>query len=162
MSSDKNRRNTRIAVYLVGLANNRILLGKRKNSIHMNGYWSLPAGHVYEYESCINAIKREALEECGLSLSDDDLRLSGAMHHLSPPFDYINYIYTADITGRTIINKEPEKCEQLDFFDLNCLPSPMADYIQYIIQQATTHQSYWISEYGWDNIDKHQNLNINK
>jgi 8-oxo-dGTP diphosphatase len=44
--------------------------------------WSFPKGHIEEGESMIEAMKREVMEETGLSVSliDDDL----------PPIDYVN------------------------------------------------------------------------
>ena len=75
MSHD--RKHTRLAVYLVGLKQNMILLGKRKNTNHMNGFWSLPAGHVNEFESYQHALIREIKEECGFTLKQDDLKLKG-------------------------------------------------------------------------------------
>ena len=147
MNNDKNRTHTRIAAYLVGIKDNQILLGKRKNTNHMNGCWSLPAGHVNEYETCLQAIIREMQEECGILLHEKDLFLKGSMHHFSGNFDYINYVFLADLTQYSVVNAEPEKCETLQFFSINNLPEPMYDYIRYIIHMTLNHNSAWIAEY---------------
>ncbi|MEI6805718.1 MAG: NUDIX domain-containing protein [Myxococcaceae bacterium] len=149
MQNDKNRIRTRIASYLVGIDNQRILLGKRINATHMNEHWSLPAGHVYEGESCTQAMIRESLEECGLDLTPNDLRLIGVMHHNSPPFDYINYIFSADLKNHQIINIEPEKCESLSYFAYDDLPTPMEDYIRFIIDKTLSNKHPWLVEYGF-------------
>ena len=149
MGSDKNRINTRIAAYLVGWQEGKVLLGKRQNVAHLNGYWSLLAGHVYEGESCIQGMLREAKEECGLQLLPGELQLVGAEHKHSPPYDYANFIFSADLTGHRPINAEPEKCAGWEFFDPDQLPSPMAPWIVAMIERV--HQGKpSLTVYGWD------------
>lgn len=149
MKNDKARNKTRIAVYLIALQGQTILLSKRKNTEHMDGHWSLVAGHVYEGESCTRAMVREAQEECGLFLNANDLKLVGAMHHYSAPFDYTNFIFSVDLQGQQPKNLEPEKCDALEFYTIENLPSPMVQYVVEIIRKSmlTTH---WISEFGWE------------
>ena len=146
----KDRCRTRIAVYLIGLRGNTILLAKRHNTGHMDGYWSLVAGHVHEGESCRQAIIREMHEECGLILTSPEVHLIGAMHHNSHPFDYINFVFSADLTQHAPKNMEPSKCAALEFFDLTQLPVPMAEYIKEIIIKSTGLKQPWISEFGWE------------
>lgn len=152
MKQDKNRTKTRMAVYLIALENNKLLLGKRQNTGHMDGCWSLLAGHVYEGESCLLAVIREAQEECGLNLAPTTLELIGAMHHRSGEFDYANYIFRVDISGQKISNLEPEKCAEWSFFAPDNLPEPMQDYIKFIIKKTLTHNAPWIAQYGWEYI----------
>ena len=148
MDSSKTRKKTRIAVYLIGLRGNMILLGKRVNVDHMNGYWSLVAGHVYEGESASSAMKREAKEECNLDLKQEELEFVGAMHHKSPPFDYVNFIFKANLEGKFFQNKETEKCESLCFHSIHNLPKPIDPYIIEMIEKSL--KGAWISEYAWD------------
>lgn len=149
MLDDKTRIKTRVAVYLIGMKDDHVLLGKRKNASHMNGHWSLVAGHVAEGESASDAMIREAHEECNITLAPYELTLIGAMHHLSPPFDYINFIFKADLSNHNPTNREHHKCEALDFHHINQLPQPMAPYIKDIIHNCTSNESKWIIEYGW-------------
>jgi 8-oxo-dGTP pyrophosphatase MutT (NUDIX family) len=149
MSTDKVRSATRIAVYLVGIRGDSVLLAKRHNVFHMNGYWSLIAGHVYEREPSSAAIRREALEECGLELGSEECKLVGVMHHNSAPFDYVNFIYKVDLTNKTFYNREPYQCEELKLHPLAQLPTPMEEYIRHIIHTSCSQPSPWIAEYGW-------------
>lgn len=146
---DKKRSRTRIAVYLVGMRGDTILLGKRHNTGHMDGHWSLIAGHVQEGESASKAIIREVEEECGITLALHELSLIGAMHHCSPPFDYVNFIFTANLSAHEAINKEPYKCEILGFYPVQDLPSPIAPYVQSIITQSI-RKIPWVAECGWE------------
>lgn len=145
LDTGKNRQRTRIAVYLIGLRGDQVLLGKRQNTGHMDGHWSLVAGHVQEGEACTQAMLREIEEECGLLLQPHDLQLIGAMHHLSSPFDYTNFIFKADLSQHNPINREPNKCEQLAFFPITALPSPMAPYIITILKNSFSEEK-WIIE----------------
>ena len=63
-------------------------------------------------------------------------------------FDYVNFIYKADLTDKTIENKEPYKCAELKFFPLDNFPKPMDDYIKMIIQKSYD-EPLWIYENGW-------------
>jgi 8-oxo-dGTP diphosphatase len=149
MKNDKKRERTRIAVYLVGMRNDHVLLGKRINTDHMNNHWSLPAGHVYEGESCMQAIIREMKEELELILKPNDLQLIGAIHHNSLPYDYMNFIYTIDLTLHHPKNSEPTKCAMIEFYHKDNLPQPIAPYIVEIIEKSTISPNPWIIESGW-------------
>ena len=54
------------SVYLVLIKNNKILLLRRFNTGFMDGYYSLPAGHVESNETLTSAMVREAKEEIGM------------------------------------------------------------------------------------------------
>jgi len=149
MSSDKIRHKTRVAVYLIGLQGSKVLLGKRINTGHMDGYWSLPAGHVYEGESCTKAFIREMAEECGFNFSASELNLVGSMYHRSGEFDYINYIFKQDISNQKFVNLEPNKCEALELFDVSNLPAMIPDYVKFMLDQTVHNNNPWICEYGF-------------
>ncbi|MCP3659486.1 MAG: hypothetical protein GY830_03860 [Bacteroidetes bacterium] len=59
-------------------------------------------------------------------------------------------MFKADLTNKKIINKEPDKCEELDFFYYNKLPHPTINYISEIIDKAFSTKNPWIYEEGWD------------
>lgn len=147
---DKTRKRTRVACSLIGKIDNKILLSKRMNTGHMDGTWSLVAGHVIEGEPATKAMIREVMEECGIDLLPQELTYIGAVHHFSESFDYINFVFKADLTNKKIINNEPEKCEELKFFPYNKLPKPMADYILEIIEKSFKYNHPWIYEKGWN------------
>jgi len=151
--NDKKRERTRIAVYLMGMRGDAVLLAKRQNTGHMDGHWSLVAGHVYEGESATQALLREVKEECGIDLSPDAIKLIGAMHHYSHPYDYVNFIFSADLTHHEPINKEEHKCEMLAFHSVHELPDPLVHYVQEMIKQNMNAQNFWICEFGWDYKD---------
>ena len=54
--------------------NNKILLQKRKGSKLWPGYYALPAGHIDKGENQYEALIREAKEELGLDITDDEIK----------------------------------------------------------------------------------------
>lgn len=149
MENDKNRSNTRVAVYLIGFRGNNILLGKRINTSHMNNYWSLPAGHVYESESIVDAIIRESNEELGILITPMQLIAIGSLYQRTNSFDYINFIFKVDLSACTVFNNESTKCESLKFFDVYDLPNPMDQYIKFIIHRSFYAKYPWIDVLGF-------------
>lgn len=67
-------------VYLVFQRNNKILLLQRANTGYMDGWYSLPSGHIDGGEPAITAAVREAQEEVGLKLDPAHLNLVHMMH----------------------------------------------------------------------------------
>ncbi len=69
------KRNTNIpACYLVLIDRGRVLMMQRKNTGYMDGWYSFVAGHVEKGESFTRGILREALEEAGLTLREDEVK----------------------------------------------------------------------------------------
>lgn len=105
----------------------KILLTKRgaksKNEI---GVWSKPGGEIDFGEKAEDAIKREILEEtnlevefCGLLPHTDHIIKKDKQHWVA-----INYIGKAD--SSKLKNMEPDKCEKLEWFDIDNLPDKIA------------------------------------
>mmetsp|Transcript_98448 Transcript_98448/g.234376 ORF Transcript_98448/g.234376 Transcript_98448/m.234376 type:complete len:174 (-) Transcript_98448:37-558(-) len=109
----------------------RVLLLKRsKKSRVAPGAWARPGGHVNFGETCEAAVVREIREETGLDIIDPTLldvtsEPSGGSH-------WVSIGYTARLVPGTRAedakNLEPDKHDELGFFDLEALPEPIADY----------------------------------
>ncbi len=111
-------------VYKVG---NEILLCKRAMDQTLGGYWSIPSGHVEDYESPPEGAMREFYEETGYELQGD--------------FNYIGRIIIKGKVTKVIHMFLYESDEMIDidldmaqdgfehtecgFFDLQDLPTPM-------------------------------------
>ena len=105
-----------VGIAVIVLKDNRILLGKRKNS-HGNGTWALPGGHLEVNESIEGCAAREVLEETGI-------RIKNLRHgpHTNDIFEkegkhYVTLFVVADHDSGTLVVKEPRKCEKWEWFE---------------------------------------------
>ena len=69
----EKRANFHITVGLVLIEDNKVLMMKRQNTGYMDGMYALVAGHVEVGESFKAAIIREAKEEVGITLKEENL-----------------------------------------------------------------------------------------
>lgn len=136
-----------INVYLVLLKEDEILLSLRQNTGYEDGKWSLVSGHGETNESALTSLIREAKEEADINLKPFDLTVSHIMHRKTTRNNIDIFVKCLAWHGK-IINKEPEKCGDLKFFNLNALPS---NTISYILDAVTCIQNnIFYSEQGWD------------
>ncbi len=103
----------------------KILLGLRKSKTHGDGEWSLPGGHLEQGESFEACCKREVFEETGLDI--ENIREVGFTNDLFPEsgLHYVTLYFYAVCAGGALISKEPHKCLQWKWFDIDRLPDPL-------------------------------------
>lgn len=116
------------------------LLGKRKNC-YGEGTWALPGGHLEHGETLAACAKRELMEELGIEPSDlvlafitDDIAIDIERHYLHMTF------ITEQFSGEIVL-KEPDKCYEWKFFELNNLPAELMDSHQSIIRAYLRSQA---------------------
>ena len=128
--------------------NEEILFQKRKNTGYCDGYYDLSAsGHVDDNESMKRAMCREAKEELGIDIKEEDLEFVCIIHiNFNGRIYYNGYFKTDRWCGEPIIN-EPEKNEELKWFNINNLPSNIVNDRMIAIQNYKSNIKY--SEYGW-------------
>lgn len=136
-----------VAVHLILIKNGKILLLRRYNTGYEDGNYSFVAGHMDGNESVIQAMKREALEEAGIQIKEEDLQIAHVMHRKTPERESIDYFLTCQkYTGQVQI-MEKDKCDELSFYDLNHLPNNMIPYIKQALEHYSNHIPF--SLYGW-------------
>ena len=125
-----------------------ILFQKRVNTGYCDGFYDLAAsGHVEANESMKHAMCREAKEELGIIINEDDLEFICMIHKNSKGCIYYNGYFKANKwIGEPCIN-EPEKNEELKWFNINDLPSNIVDDRIIAIENYKNNVKY--SEYGW-------------
>lgn len=133
-----------VNAYLILWENDKVLLQLRKNTGYLDDHWSLPAGHVEWGESATEGLVREAKEELGIEIEATDLKFVHMMHRKTNRMN-IDIFFDCRSWRGNIENREPEKCGALDFFALNALPVPMADYNKSVldISDPVEHYSEW-------------------
>lgn len=99
-----------------------ILLGKRKNS-YKSGSYGLPGGRIELNEPMLEAIRREVLEETGLSVID--FSYVGAVRENQDSYDFVHFVFTAEVGDEEPRLCEPDKCEGWEWMDPEALPSSL-------------------------------------
>ncbi len=127
----------------------KVLLLRRAHTGFWDGSYSLPAGHVELGENFCGAMVREAFEEIGAILVPEDLRVVHVMHRKSDTdgSERVDTFFVAEKWKGDIMNKEPEKCDDLSWFLLDELPENIIPYIRHVIE--CIQRKVFYSEYGW-------------
>lgn len=139
------------AAYLVLLKENKILLLRRFNTGYRDGQYSFIAGHVDPGETFTQCIIREAQEEAGIILEEKDMEVAHVMHRNSEPnetSERVDIFFTTQNWEGEITNKEPHKCDELAWFEMDDLPNNIIPYIKQVIDEIKSKRHY--SEYGWE------------
>lgn len=110
-----NKQNIGTCVLLIN-NENKILLGKRKNT-YKSGSYGLPGGRIELNEPMSEAVRREVLEETGLEIPD--LEYVGVVRENQGDFDFIHFVFTKNIGDAEVKLCEPDKCEAWKWLDLN-------------------------------------------
>lgn len=145
-----NRQHSVPASYLALSKDNKILLLRRFNTGYEDGNYSLIAGHVDLGENFTQCMIREAAEEADIILTPIDLQVAHVMHRNTPDVksnERIDVFFVAKQWTGDIINKEPHKCDDLSWFDLDNLPENIIPYIKQAIDCIKNKILY--SEHGW-------------
>jgi ADP-ribose pyrophosphatase YjhB (NUDIX family) len=140
MSND--RFNPYLAVFLIFRENDKILLLKRANTGHQDGNYSMVSGHVDAGESFIDAAIREALEESGVNIKSSDLALAYTLHSDKINRIYIDLFFNVNNWSGEITNKEPQKCDDLTWFEIDGLPENTVDYVRFVIDEIQKGRNF--------------------
>ncbi|MBI4066385.1 NUDIX domain-containing protein [Candidatus Gottesmanbacteria bacterium] len=133
--------------FLMLIKNGNILLIRRANTGYHDGYYSLPAGHVEENESVRKSTVRESFEEIGIRVNQKDLLFVHALHNKENDIRLFLFFRAKRWKGKPY-NKEPDKCDDLQWFPLKKLPTNTVGYIRQAIACYRTKVLY--SEFGWE------------
>ncbi len=121
------------SVYLILIRDNKILLSRRFNTGYRDGNYSLPAGHLEKNETFTQGVIREVKEEIGISLDAKDLNLVHTMCRMIPGDERADFFFTVEKWQGEPKNMEPDKCDDLSWFDLNNLPQNIVLYVKQAI-----------------------------
>lgn len=132
--------------YLLLLRDKKILLLRRYNTGYEDGKYSVPAGHLDEEETLRMCHVREAKEEIGITISEENIKLVHVMHRKEKDIR-IDFFFTAISIKGEPVNCESDKCDELKWFPINNLPSNTIPYIRQAIENYFKGTFY--SEIGW-------------
>jgi 8-oxo-dGTP diphosphatase len=127
------------AVALVHDGQGKLLLQKRgKNARDERGNWDLCGGAVDFGETIIRTIERELLEElCTAPIRMNFLTVYDAFREIdAQPTHWIAVVYAVAVDPKTVSIGEPDKIEELGWFNDAELPSPLHSQFQKSYQVA--------------------------
>lgn len=108
----------------------QIFLLRRVNTGYKDGYWNLPAGHIENGETPVEAALREAGEEAGVILTAANLEFTAALYRRGVggrERTCADYLFAASQWQGEAHNHEPEKASEGGWFPLGNLPVPMVE-----------------------------------
>ncbi len=135
-----------VAVHLFLLRDGLVLLLRRYNTGYEDGRYSVVAGHVDGGEEIKAAMIREAREEAGIAIAPEDLTVVGVMHRRSAE-ERIDFFLAARRWTGEVTNREPGKCDELAWFDLDALPANVIPYVRRAFDNY--REGHWFDSFGW-------------
>ena len=114
-----------VASYVIFRRDDKILLMRRANTGYEDGKYSLPSGHIEAGEFPDAAAIREAQEEVGVTIQDLVFKLV-----MYSDDNYVCFFFEATRWEGEIRNCEENKCDDLNWFDLNNLPKNIAPEVK--------------------------------
>ncbi len=135
-----------VAVHLLFRSDDKLLMLRRFNTGWEDGKYSVVAGHVEPGETVTRAAIREAEEEVGVRLLPADVCVVHVMHRKSDD-ERVDFFLAVNRWEGTISNREPFKCDALEWFPIDALP---LDTIPYVRRGVENYRNgIWYSEFGW-------------
>ncbi len=120
-----------------------VLLQHRQNTGILDNMWGVSVnGHLEKGETIKECIIREALEEINIKLRPEDLKLVNLTHANFNGVEYIMPIFHTNKYQGKIKICEPEKCDKLEWFDINDLPHDIAQNRKQMIENYLKGNNY--------------------
>ena len=135
-----------VAVHLLLVCDGKVLMLRRYNTGYQDGNYSVVAGHIDGGEELKAAMIREAREEAGIGIFPDDLTVVGVLH-LMQDDEYVSFFLHASKYSGEVANMEPDKCDDLSWFDIDDIPPNTIPYVRRAIQNY--RDGVWFDSLGW-------------
>lgn len=140
-----------LASFVLLKKDNKIAMILRKNTGFMNGCFGVPAGKVEYHETFSQAAVRESLEEAGVTIDESDLQFVHVVHRHHQDdaqfMDWVDMYFVVERWEGEPHNAEPNKGEELRWFDLNNLPDNVVTPQLAALQAIARGEAY--STFGW-------------
>ncbi len=133
--------------HLILIKDEKILLLRRFNTGYEDGKYSVVAGHLDGNETFLQAMLRESVEEAGVSIKPENLKVVHVMHRKCANEERIDFFIEAKSWAGEPKNMEPHKCDDLSWFELDNLPENIVPYVKQAIECVRKKIIY--SEHGW-------------
>lgn len=138
-------RNQLIIARLILEKDDLVLLLKRPK--FKGGNYSLVGGLVEVTESVRQALIRETHEEIGVKIKKKDLEMVHVAHRRKDGFSVLHIFFKTQVWKGDIVNREPNKCTKLKWFQRDELPTNIAPTAETALKSYRSGLSY--SELEW-------------
>ncbi len=120
------------AAYVVLQRGDEVLLQLRAGTGYLDGHWAVLAGHLEPDETIHAAAVREAAEESGVVVAEEDLEPLTMLHRFWPGGPQIEQRCDVFFRARRWSGEpailEPDRCADMRWFRLDALPDPMVPH----------------------------------
>ncbi|WP_103529531.1 NUDIX domain-containing protein [Streptomyces sp. SM12] len=125
------------------------LLFSQRGGPYGHGRWHMPSGKLDQGEPISVGAARELLEETGVTVDPEDLRLVQVVHHKqSDEVDRIGFFFEATRWAGEPVNREPAKCMALEWYSVHELPDDIIEYPKEGLL-GYLHGDKALTEHGW-------------
>ena len=138
--------NFRVSVNLVLQKNGQVCLMRRFNTGWNDGMYALMGGHVEDGESPTQAIIREASEELGIKITENDVKQVFTMA-VSP--DHIYLYFACENYQGQVTNQEPNECDDVRFFDIKNMPKNIIEADKKALDSILHSKESRYGEFGY-------------
>ena len=114
----------------------RLLLLRRANTGFLDGYYSLPGGHVEAGEEVAHAAVREVEEEAGVEVLEIEPSI------VMPYGVGVDFLFEAKRWRGTPAIGEPDRCDDLVWVSPDRLPEKTAPYLRKALELRSTGTWY--------------------
>jgi ADP-ribose pyrophosphatase YjhB (NUDIX family) len=135
------------AVHLFFIRDGKVLLLRRFNTGYEDGNYGVVAGHLDGGEQVTAAAIREAREEVGVRVSPEAIEVVGVMHRKSDD-ERVDFFLAVRAWLGQVVNREPHRCDQLVWFDLDDLPRNVIPYLRRALENY--REGRWFDSVGWE------------
>lgn len=136
-------------VSLILRKDDKVLLIRRFQTGSEDGMYGCAGGGLDPDETITQAAIREAAEELGIGIRQEDLKVVHVVHRKTPTNkQVIGFFFEAVSWQGTPANKEPHKCDDIQWFYINDLPNNTQPTFKHVVQMLDKKVFY--SEFGWE------------
>ena len=134
-----------VGIFIMLRQGNTVLLQLRQNC-SFSGHWGFVGGHLDGDEQIVSAAIREVKEEVGVDVCPNDLILK-TICHSNKGVEYLQFYFECVNWKGKIENKEPDKCERLDWYPLDGLPENTCPYLKEAVDKINLGISFYEDEF---------------
>ncbi|OGZ78179.1 MAG: hypothetical protein A2358_02410 [Candidatus Staskawiczbacteria bacterium RIFOXYB1_FULL_37_44] len=125
----EEKQRAKVGVGIMILKDNKVLLGKRNDDaekassdLHGEGTWTMPGGKLDFHETLKDGACREVLEEIGVKISPENLKVISVADEIVPDNHYVTIGFLCEnFEGEPKI-MEPEEITEWKWYNLDSLP----------------------------------------